>query len=200
MRITGPNQLYEEIISALSENNYALGEGLFGETVLAGLHAELHRQINLRNLKNAAIGNRANSIKNEAIRSDKIKWIDNHPENESERAFIQKINDLSAYLNRTCYTGIRDCEFHYACFEKGSFYKRHIDQFRNDESRKFSVVTYLNKNWSVEDGGELVLYIENQPIKIQPIWGRTVIFNSELIEHEVLKSERDRLSVTGWLK
>jgi SM-20-related protein len=146
MKVSGPDQLYEEIISGLSENNYALAEGLFGEAVLAGLHAELHRQINLRNLKNAATGNRVNTVNNQSIRSDKIKWIDNHPKNESEQAFIQKINDLSAYLNRTCYTGIRDCEFHYACFEKGSFYKRHIDQFKNDESRKFSVVTYLNKN------------------------------------------------------
>jgi SM-20-related protein len=33
-----------------------------------------------------------------------------------------------------------------------------------------------------------------------PEWGRTVIFKSDLLEHEVMVSEQDRLSITGWLK
>ncbi|HKJ41953.1 MAG TPA: 2OG-Fe(II) oxygenase, partial [Sunxiuqinia sp.] len=60
--------------------------------------------------------------------------------------------------------------------------------------------TYLNENWSKDDGGQLILYLDNQNLHITPKWGVTVIFKSDSIEHEVLPAKRNRYSVTGWLK
>jgi Rps23 Pro-64 3,4-dihydroxylase Tpa1-like proline 4-hydroxylase len=54
---------------------------------------------------------------------------------------------LCCILNATCYTGITDYEFHYTLYEKGSFYKKHFDQFRNNDSRQYSMIMYLNTNW-----------------------------------------------------
>ncbi len=113
---------------------------------------------------------------------------------------MEQVNSLIAYLNVTCYTGINDVEFHYAYYARGSFYKRHLDQFKTDSGRKFSLVTYLNDNWQPEDGGALVLYVDEKPITLYPNAGRTVFFKSELVEHEVKPSNRDRLSIAGWLK
>ena len=79
-------------------------------------------------------------------------------------------------------------------------YKRHLDRFRNDERRKFSVVTYLNEEWTEADGGTLVLYPDGREIRVLPEWGTTVVFKSDLLEHEVLPANRARYSVTGWLK
>jgi SM-20-related protein len=46
----------------------------------------------------------------------------------------------------------------------------------------------------------LVLYKDGQEIKINPEAGRIVFFESDKIEHEVLPANRQRMSVTGWLK
>jgi SM-20-related protein len=52
-------------------------------------------------------------------------------------------------MNETCYAGITGYEFHYAFYEEGSFYKRHVDQFQNNQGREFSMITYLNPKISI---------------------------------------------------
>ncbi len=92
------------------------------------------------------------------MRGDKIYWLDKSHNNEFENQFLEHAQDFIDHLNRTCYTGINACEFHYAVYEKESFYKRHKDQFRNDDSRKYSLITFLNDDWQTSDGGQLHIY------------------------------------------
>ena len=103
-------------------------------------------------------------------------------------------------LNSTCYAGINDYEFHYAVYEQGSFYKRHKDQFKNDSNRKYSLISYLNENWLEEDGGELVVYQHGSAQKILPLSQTAVFFKSDEMEHEVARANRQRMSISGWLK
>ena len=119
--------------------------------------------------------------------------------------FFDKINELIRYLNRTCFLGILHKEFHYALYPTGTYYKRHIDTFHNDDRRKLSIVCYLNdEDWQAENGGELILYLNKEGQEeekvIYPFPGRVVIFESQLIEHEVKPVNTKRLSITGWLK
>ncbi len=104
------------------------------------------------------------------------------------------------YLNKTCYTSITSYEFHYTLYEKGSFYKRHIDQFRGNDSRQYSMIMYLNNDWQENDGGELCVYQNDSRESINPTAGKTVFFKSNELEHEVLISNKPRMSITGWLK
>ena len=98
--------------------------------------------------------------------------------------------------------GILQKEFHYAIYPEGTFYKRHLDTFQNDDRRKLSIVCYLNEaNWPKENGGELTLYLEEKPLDLLPLPGRIVIFESQVLEHEVkVVKASERLSITGWLK
>jgi len=133
-------------------------------------------------------------------------WIDEKDQTQVETLFFKRLNDLVAYLNRTCFLGILQTEFHYALYPTGTGYKRHLDSFQNDNKRKLSIAFYLNsEDWSQTDGGALALYLEGdqseeQTILVNPIAGRMVIFESQKIPHEVLIAHRDRLSITGWLK
>jgi SM-20-related protein len=104
------------------------------------------------------------------------------------------------YLNRECYTGITGYEFHYTLYEPGRFYKKHIDQFKNNSSRQFSMITYLNDAWQEDYGGHLCIYNDEQVQKILPENGKSVFFKSNELPHEVLPSSQPRLSITGWLK
>ena len=134
------------------------------------------------------------------VRKDRIYWLDRVHEDVHENAFFDLIDTFVTYLNETCYTGITGYEFHYALYEQGSFYKKHLDQFKSNSSRQYSVIMYLNENWQKGDGGELRIYLGDGFQDIHPVTGKCVFFKSSEVEHEVLLSHKPRMSVTGWLK
>ena len=89
----------------------------------------------------------------------------------------KKIEGFIQHLNRTCFTSISSYESHYAQYGKNTFYKRHLDQFKNENGRQFSVILYLNDEWKANDGGMLSMYPLNNPqVNIAPLGGRIVFF------------------------
>lgn len=199
------NPLYEQIINAIVSQKYAIIEDFFSEVEVVALRESLLQKHKEDAFKKAAIGNRINEVIVKSIRGDIILWIDEVNANAAELLFFNKINDLVSYLNKTCFLGILHKEFHYALYPKGTYYKRHIDTFQNDDRRKLSFVCYLNnEDWKPENGGELVLYLNENGVEtekiIYPFPGRVVIFESQIIEHEVKPVDTSRLSITGWLK
>ena len=200
------NPLYEKIISDIANQQFSIIEDFFSLDEVSTLRDSLLEKYEQDTFKKAAIGNRLNESIIKSVRGDNIFWLDELKSDIPEKLFFEKINDLIRYLNRTCFMGILQKEFHYALYPKGTFYKRHIDTFQNDNRRKLSVVCYLNdESWQAENGGELVLYLkqdhqETEKI-IYPFPGRVVIFESQIIEHEVRPVlQNQRLSITGWLK
>ncbi|MCB0382009.1 MAG: 2OG-Fe(II) oxygenase [Psychroserpens sp.] len=199
------NPIYEKIINDISLQNYSIIDDFFSSETVFKLRESLLLKHEADRFKKAAIGNRINETIIKSIRGDQILWIDEAQANEAELLFFDRINDLVGYLNKTCFMGILQKEFHYALYPKNTFYKRHIDTFRNDDRRKLSIVCYLNEeDWQPENGGELVLYFNDNGSEtekvIYPFPGRIVIFESQIIEHEVKPVETERLSITGWLK
>ena len=199
------NPLYESIIADVVSQKYALVEDFFTSEEVQILRNSLLEKHEEDKFRKAAIGNRTNELIVKSIRGDVILWIDELNINAAETLFYNKINSLVAYLNKTCFLGILHKEFHYALYPIDTFYKRHIDTFQNDDRRKLSFVCYLNEDgWLPENGGELVLYLNENDIEtekiIYPFPGRVVIFESQIIEHEVKTVHAERLSITGWLK
>ncbi len=139
-------------------------------------------------------------IHNKLVRSDKIYWLDPKHNDPHENSFFELMDQFVRYLNSTCYTGITGYEFHYALYEKGSFYKKHLDQFQNNKSRAYSMIMYLNTDWQEKDGGELCIYHRDHVQTVAPRNGKCVFFKSSELEHEVLLTHQPRLSITGWLK
>lgn len=199
------NPLYEQIISDISTKQYSIVDQFFSHDEVAILRQSLLEKYEADAFKKAAIGNKLNETIVKSVRGDVILWMDENKADTQEFVFFNKINELVNYLNRTCFMGIMQKEFHYAIYPKHTFYKRHIDTFQNDDRRKLSVVCYLNDaGWLPEYGGELVLYLnengEEVETVIYPFPGRVVIFESQVIEHEVKPVNTQRLSITGWLK
>ncbi|UKN02347.1 2OG-Fe(II) oxygenase [Paracrocinitomix mangrovi] len=191
-------QQYEQLIQILLEKGFGSVDGWFSDEEQLGLRKALLSRYNNDNFRHAGIGDKFNLTKVASIRSDKIHWLNVNTEIPAELSFFAKIEGFIQYLNRTCYAGINSHEFHYAVYEPGTFYQRHVDQFNADDRRKFSMVLYLNDEWIEGNGGELMIY-KNGDHKIDPIPGRLVFFSSD-IEHEVLQSNFQRKSLTGWLK
>jgi len=199
------NPLYEKVIDDLAEQKYSVVDGFFTSAEVQGLRDGLLAKFEAERFKKSAIGNQANEQVQTAVRGDFILWLDEATATGAEKAFFDAIQDFTQYLNRTCYMGIAKQEFHYALYPEGTFYKRHLDTFQNDSSRKLSMVCYLNdEDWKPEYGGELTIYLnENgteKALDIYPVKGRVVVFESQVLEHEVKPVKQKRLSITGWLK
>lgn len=193
---------FEKLIQGLIDNEYGICDDFFLPENMEGLRSKMLYLDGLGKFKAAGIGNKTAFQNNHLIRSDKVKWIEEDSVNSFEMIYLQKIWRFINYLNKSCFTSINSFESHYANYEIGSFYKRHLDQFKSEKGRKFSIVLYLNQDWKDEDEGYLSLYPSNSEQKdVSPVEGRLVFFRSDEMEHEVRPSTtRERNSITGWLK
>ncbi|MCB9558544.1 MAG: 2OG-Fe(II) oxygenase [Deltaproteobacteria bacterium] len=201
-RGTALERVFETLIGGVFERGYGLTEGFVAASTVEGLRQRLLTHRRNGEMYPAGVGRHFDFQHNAKVRGDVIRWIDNDSPAPDECDWLAAVGGFISYLNRSCYTGLCDFEFHYASYQRGSGYARHLDQFRDDKRRKFSLLLYLNDNWTDSDGGELVLYPEDaEPVVVAPLGGRVVFFRSDQLAHEVRPSlSRERLSLAGWLK
>lgn len=191
---------FEALIASYIENSVGISEHFLSDELANHLKENL-LSLNRENLLLAAgTGNAEKLTHNTLVRSDVIYWLDKKHNNPYENEFFVQIEAFIDYLNTSCYAGITGYEFHYSLYEAGSFYSKHLDQFQDNSSRQFSMISYLNANWQEKDGGELLIHQLNNNQMISPTQGKTVFFKSNELEHEVLLTQERRMSVTGWLK
>lgn len=193
-------EIFESFIESYIQNKVGISESFLSPGISDGLKNNLINLFDKKLLKDARIGNNDITVENHEIRKDKIFWLDRKYNNDSEIAFFDLMDAFVLYLNESCFTGITSYEFHYALYEKGSFYKKHFDQFKSNSSRQYTMIFYLNENWTQGDGGELCIYKNSIGENINPTFGKSIFFKSSELEHEVLECHKKRLSVTGWLK
>ncbi len=193
---------FEDLIEGLIRDNYGCSDDFIAADTISGLRNRLHSLSELGKMRSAGLGSKAGHHGDNLVRGDSTSWIEKESEDRYESIFLKKIGNFIQHLNRTCYTSINGFESHYASYEQDSFYKRHLDQFQNDNRRKYSVILYLNEDWQKEDGGMLSLYPNGgKQTDIAPIGGRMVFFKSDEMEHEVHPSHtRSRISIAGWLE
>lgn len=198
--ISDMSHSFDTLINSYIDTHTGKDPFFISESLADGLRLHILKLQQAGLLREAGTGNGGTNGIHESIRRDKIYWLDHSNHNSFEQEFLQQAEAFIAHLNRTCYTGINASEFHYAVYERNSFYKRHLDQFRTDDNRKFSLITYLNKDWTDTDGGQLQIYKDGYTECILPQARTAVFFRSNELEHEVTLTHRQRLSVTGWLK
>jgi SM-20-related protein len=193
---------FEEMIQGLIDNKFGCTDTFFDASIILGLRNNLNRFCDDNYLQAAGMGNKNELKQDSAYRGDTIKWIEKSTIDAFENQFLKKVDNFKKHINKTCFTSIVDFESHYANYGPNSCYKKHIDQFKTDKGRQFSLVLYLNSDWLAEDGGMLSLYPEGEKQNdISPIGGRMVFFRSDEMEHEVHPSlTRNRLSIAGWFK
>ncbi|WP_417937938.1 2OG-Fe(II) oxygenase [Flavobacterium sp. ZB4R12] len=191
---------FEALIATYIENKVGISEHFLSTDLANNLKQNLLTLNQDSLLMAAGIGNSEKLFYDGAIRSDSIYWLDKKHNNAFENEFFAQIEEFILYLNQSCYAGITGYEFHYSLYESGDFYLKHLDQFKNNSSRKYSMISYLNSNWKESDGGELLIHQLNNNQKISPTQGKTVFFKSDELVHEVLVTQNTRMSITGWLK
>lgn len=148
----------------------------------------------------ARIGGERTLQRRADIRGDSTCWIV-PPLLAPERTLLEELERLRLELNREALLGLFELELHYAWYPPGAAYARHVDQPQGRGQRQVSLVLYLNEGWTSAAGGELRLFdAAGGHRDIEPTAGRLVCFLTPGREHEVLPTQCDRLSISGWFR
>jgi len=190
-------KLYSNITDALVENGYIVIQNALDKNLSFKL---LKSAQNEPDFTRAGISGAGDLHLDNQRRRDKIHWLDKS--DEAQKEFLEFTEGLREYLNRSLYLGLSYYESHFAIYDKGDFYETHLDAFKNSKNRVVTTVYYLNDVWSEDDGGELIVYDENNEeiAKVMPNSNTLVVFMSEKFPHEVLAANRKRYSIAGWFR
>jgi SM-20-related protein len=194
------NLIFEQVADAIFKDGFVVLEDAVPDEVA---HSLLDHLTTLEGaaFSQAGVGRGLMRERNSGVRRDRILWI-----NEGTAAgsiWLAWTQELQSYLNQRLLLGLFSFESHYAVYGPGDFYKTHVDAFRGQGNRVLSLVTYLNKEWSADYGGELVIYhpdSEAELVRVAPRWRTLVVFLSEEFPHEVMTARFHRFSVAGWFR
>lgn len=186
------------MVQGIARRGYAVTRECLSAPVLSAMLCEVQR-LEASTLKPAGIGRGLQLQVNPDIRSDRICWLDD--ELVVAAPYLDLMSELQTLLNRHLFLGLYEYECHWAHYPEGSFYRRHLDAFAGGANRRVSTALYLNPEWSVDSGGELVLYDQSGVVeRVLPQMGTLVVFLSDEFPHEVLPTRRSRYSMTGWFR
>lgn len=192
------DELFERLALDLEQHGFSVQPDALPANVTASLTTQVD-ELTPRQFRPAVIGRGERASRNRFVRRNRIHWLEE--DQVALGAWHEWTASLQAYLNRRLFLGLFSFESHLTLYQRGDFYKRHVDAFKGERNRVVSLVAYLNEGWLPDQGGELVLYPEGQaPIQVTPSFGTVVIFLSEDVPHEVRVVERTRYGVAGWFR
>ena len=191
--------VFDDIASGLVDKGYIVLPAALPTDLTDALYLHM-KSLHEDKFRRAGIGRENLHHINDFVRTDEICWLTG--EHPSARAYLDWMESLRLGLNRRLFLGLFDYEAHFAHYIPGAFYKKHLDAFKGNTNRIVTTVFYLNPDWKVEDGGELVMYSDQDEMleKMLPQYGKLVVFLSDRFPHEVLPANRDRYSIAGWFR
>jgi len=196
-----PIDAIKPVPAAIEHAGYVVVQNFLGGRACAALATECRALHAGGQLQPAATGRVRSRREHGATRGDHTSWFEPSALAAAQKPYWQAMDALRVELNRDLLLGLDELEAHYALYPPGARYARHRDRFRDDDARVLSSVLYLNRDWRTETGGQLRLYLPQNPhVDIYPTAGTLVLFLSAEFDHEVLLATRERLSVAGWFR
>ena len=203
-KITSNDHVNEHLFSRIASDLIEKGYSIHVTALAPALTDSLLQHVMVmdeHNFDPAGIGRKQDQTVNNFVRRDEICWING--DSAAGRDWLDWSSQLQHYLNKRLFLGLFSFESHFAHYGVGDFYKRHLDAFKGQNNRILSLVVYLNPSWTLDDGGELILYVDEHDhtgTKVTPTLGTITVFLSEEFPHEVLPAKRDRYSIAGWFR
>lgn len=198
----GTHIIEDKQIDTLGSAGWFAQENFLDSSLCESLVADLKLRQKSGAMKQAGIGRGGGHIHAGDIRTDQTYWLSG--ESPAQATCLALMNELRRQLNQTLYLGLDFYEAHYAAYQAGGFYKKHLDSFKGKRNRIVSTVLYLTPGWQERDQGHLVLYDaidhDREIGRVLPRQGTLVCFLSEDIPHEVLPPTRERVSIAGWFR
>jgi SM-20-related protein len=210
----------QQQLSMISEHGFCVMDNFIRPATISALADEVQVLSLASKMHDATTGRTQTNVKpalqdtsaiHNQFRGDAIYWLDESAATTAQQEYFVQMEALRLGLNQQLYLGLYALETHLALYPIGSGYKKHLDRFSAKTSllpqRQISCILYLNQDWQEVDGGKLRLYLNDDAsgslpliphIDINPIGGRLILFLSDSFYHEVLPTNKQRASLTGW--
>jgi len=193
--------IIDRIMDDIAQQGWSLVPDFMPQQAIEQLAGETLQLPQFGALRQAGVGKGAERSVNANTRGDFILWLEEPELTAAQHNYLAQLEQLRLAANAQLQLGLFEFEGHLAIYPSGSFYRKHIDRFRNDSLRTLTCILYLNHDWKESDGGQLRLYLDGEKhIDILPQGGTLVTFLSDRFWHEVLPASRERMSITGWFK
>jgi len=182
--------------------HYAVAPDYFPAHLVRALRREALLRHRRGEFHHAGIGRGQEQHRNTRVRRDRTRWLDGST--LAQCRLLDEMEHLRLAVNRALFLGLFDLEAHFAVYDPGAFYRRHLDAFNGNNGRVLSAVLYLNEQWRDDEGGRLRLWPDPDAatpvMEVTPRAGTLVCFLSDRIPHEVMEASRQRLSIAGWFR
>ncbi len=199
-----PPEPAEQIAATLADQGWCVSDRVLAPLHISQLRHEARQRWQAGRFRRAGVGCGEDLQVRDEVRTDRIAWLDPNDLSAAQRLYWHQLEQLRLAVNRSLFLGLYALEAHLAVYPPGTYYRKHLDQFRGIGERTLSCILYLNDAWQAQDGGALRLYTDpNDPEQSEPILpegGRLVTFFSARFLHEVEPATRERFSLTGWFK
>jgi SM-20-related protein len=201
---TSPDPTYAKVATQLLHQGWCVYPDFLPAEAEIALREQALVAWQTDRFRHAGIGRGSSFEIKPQIRCDRVMWLEQATADEAIATYFAALETLRLSINRELYLGLYDYEAHFAVYPPGSFYKKHLDQFRGIGLRTVTTTFYLNDNWLPQHGGQLRLYTNatapEEFVDILPESGTLVAFLSAEFLHEVLPARRERFSITGWFR
>ncbi len=195
---------FDPIAADLAQRGWSVTDDFVSPLLVSQLGADVRRDWDEGRFRHAGVGRGADFEIKPQVRTDRVSWLDGADCSGAQRIYLNHLERLRRSLNRNLFLGLFEFEGHAAIYPPGTYYRKHLDQFRGASQRTVTTILYLNPGWCAADGGQLRMYTDQEDPgryeEILPVAGRLVTFLSARYLHEVMPATRDRLSITGWFK
>lgn len=190
---------FEAIADGLADPGWISVPGFLEPELTTALQHLLEKRWHAGEFRHAGIGRGTTFQIRPEIRSDQVLWLDPDTAPTPAQRYLSIMAALQQYLNVTLFLGLQEFECHFAIYPRGSYYRRHIDQFSDRARRQVSCICYLNPSWWRSEGGALRIETgAGRTVSVMPEAGTLVAFRSADFWHEVRRARRTRYSITGW--
>ena len=201
---TSDDEIFDQIAETIGRDGWCVFQNFLSDSLTSQLASECITSWQQGDFRRAGVGFGAQRQVRPEIRSDHVMWLDPLQLSPIQQSYFDILESLRLALNRRLFLSLFEYEGHFAIYPPGSFYRKHLDQFKAVQYRIVTCILYLNTDWRAEDGGMLRMYCdpddETSFLDVLPKGGTLVSFLSAELYHEVLPSRRDRASITGWFK
>lgn len=214
-------EISDDDLNDLDENGYVVIPNFISDEFTSSICNDIYQLRSKKHFKVARIGQSSTNKLNTEIRVAETCFIDNTrtdrdsmlPPSEARTNLCDSLEnlrqDLAASLGNPLDSTLT--ELLYAYYPSGGFYRRHRDAIPGSASnlRSYSLLLYLNQNWQPSDGGYLRMHMDEgedflpegaEPdfMDVEPRAGTLVLFESDMVPHEVLDTSEERMAVVGW--
>jgi len=201
---TSSDAIPDRIVSDMMQQGWCVYPNFLQRDTVAALRQQALLAWQEGKFRPAGVGRAEGFTIQPEVRSDQVMWLDGDAHNQPIANYFTRMEKLRLSLNQALFLGLFDYEAHFAVYPAGSFYRKHLDQFRGVGLRTVTTTFYLNDDWSPEYGGQLRLYTQgdsaDEYVDILPEAGTLVVFLSAEFLHEVLPAQCERLSIAGWFR